>query len=64
MRAAKQGSSNLGSIFFIVFVFTVCLSRGKAVDLDIDFKQFFWFVQFTYLNSMELFLDRPASRYC
>ena len=41
MRAAKQGSSNLGSIFFIVFVFTVCLSRGKAVDLDIDFKQFF-----------------------
>ena len=40
VRAAKQGGGNLGSIFFIVFVFTVALSRRETVYLNIHFIQF------------------------
>ena len=30
VRAAKQGGDNLQSVFFIVVVFTVALSRGES----------------------------------
>ena len=41
MWAAEECSDNLGSISFIVFVFTVALNRRKTVYLNIHFIQFF-----------------------
>ena len=41
VRAAKQGGGNLGSIFFIVVVFTVALSRGRECTLEYSLHTIF-----------------------
>ena len=54
MFATEECGCCLGCICFIVFVFTVALSRRETIHLDVDFKQFFHLIEFTQLHHMKL----------